>query len=92
MIRKYKQKKTVHSKKFKGRWIIISDNNKYIRELNEVASIIWDLLKKPCSEQTLCNVIKNKYKGKPSVIQKDVHIFLTNYEKDGLIERVDDHT
>jgi hypothetical protein len=84
----FQRKKSIFSKRKNGVWIILPENSSVMRELNEVAGDIWAMLKQPCSEDLLIDTIASKYNENRSVIQKDVHVFLALYEKDGLIERI----
>ena len=81
MQRKY----GVLSKKIYGKYIALKPGEGYINEFNETAGYIWDLLKKPISEEQISEKLCETYDVKKDQADKDVHEFIMKYTKEGLV-------
>ena len=77
----------VFSKKVGGTWHILEQNRRYVRELNETAGVIWEYTKKPVSEESIVQHLASLYNKPPDECAKDVHEFISEYLKAGLLVR-----
>lgn len=76
------------SKRVKGNWIILEQNKRYIRELNEVAGDIWGMLSRTTSDEAIIEKLSVLYDQRVSILQEDVKNFITEYIREGFIEVV----
>ena len=76
---------SIYSKKINDKWIILEPNKEYTRELNNVASFIWETIKDPIDEVDLINKICQAYSVKKTQASKDLNIFLSEFIKEKFI-------
>lgn len=86
---KIKRERGVFSKKIRGRWLLLEKNKEYIRELNEVASYIWGLIKKPVSINQIVTNLCQEYRVGKKKAKQDVEKFIKQYLREGLIKKID---
>lgn len=54
---------------------------------NEIGALLWNTLNKDCTEDTLLDIILNKYHIDRETAWKDLRSFLTSLERIGALER-----
>ena len=77
----------VYSKKVRDTWHILEPRGAFVRELNETAGVIWEHTKKPVSEESIVQHLASLYNKPPDECTKDVHEFISEYLKAGLLVR-----
>jgi hypothetical protein len=87
---KYTRNNNIYTKKINNRWYILEKNKKTMRELNEVAGFVWELLVKACSFENLVNKVCKEYEVTPEVAEKDIQKFISEYVQEGYISTVSD--
>lgn len=87
---KIKHKEDIFSKKIKNKWVILEPNKEYVRELDEVAGIIWEMAQKPTDTKAITKKIASIYNNPLNKIQKDVDEFVKKYIKNGFLEEIPD--
>lgn len=85
---KHVQKKGVYSKKIRDRWYIFEKERPEVRELNEVAGFIWELLKAPISIDKIVTKVCRMYKVNKIQAKVDTERFLKDYKKNEFIEEI----
>ncbi len=80
----------IFSKKIKNKWVILEKNKKYIRELEDITGIIWEMAEKPVTTDNIAKKIALAYRHPLIEVQKDVENFVKKYIKAGLIEEISD--
>jgi len=83
-----KRNKDVYTKKIKGRWIILEKNKRFVRELNEVGGLIWEMTKTPISIDKIASKISSIYKASVDKVKEDVEKFVKKYLKEGFLIKV----
>ena len=83
-----KRNNDFYTKKIKGRWIILEKNKRFVRELNEIGSLIRDIAEKPVSIKDIVIEIFSLYNGSEDKIRKDVKNFINKYLKEGFLIKV----
>lgn len=78
----------VYSKKIKGRWFLLEKDRKNIRELNDVAGLIWELIEVPVSVEIVLNRVVEEFEINLKTAKENVETFIENYVKEGFIKRV----
>lgn len=78
--------KTLYAKKIKRQWFILEPNKKMMRELNEAASTIWEILAKPHSINEIIKQLCLKYDVEPKQAKMDVETFIKEYVRDGFVK------
>jgi hypothetical protein len=53
--------------------------------LNQVATVIWDMLEQPLTLEEVCNRLTSEYNVDPVQCQKEVETHLTEMQKLGLV-------
>lgn len=76
----------LYSKRIKNKWYILEPGKEAMRELNEVGSLIWNLLKKPTGLNSLVQEICKDYSVEKDIAEKDVKKFISEYVKEGYID------
>lgn len=79
----------VYSKKINDKWVLLEDNKEYIRELNDLASIIWEITKKPTEISVLISRVASFVEKPVLLIQKDITKFINQYIKEGFLVKMD---
>lgn len=82
---KYIRKNNIYTKKIGGKWYILENNKRTMRELNDVASFIWELLSKELTIEDLVKKVCKEYQVNVEVAKKDILKFITEYAKEGYI-------
>ncbi len=78
----YIRENGVHSKKIGQTWYILENNHKTMRELNDVAGHLWQLLAKKQSMESLVKSVCSQYRVAPERARKDIQAFSDDYIKD----------
>lgn len=77
--------KGVFHKKYKNKYIIIKENEDFIRILNESASFIFDLIIKKNNFEQILKKLINIYSYDFSKLKKDLKDFINELIKDKII-------
>lgn len=88
---KYLRNSTFYTKKIKNKWYILENNKKIMRELNEVGSLIWEMLAKPCTTEHLAHRVCREYNIESKIAEKDIQKFISSYIKEGYIIKMNEH-
>ena len=75
------QNEDIFFKKIKGKWVLLEKNKEYIRELDEVASLIWEMAQKPVTTSEITRKIASIYDHPLHQVQKDVDEFVIKIPK-----------
>lgn len=86
---KYVRNQNFFTKLIDQTWYILERDKKTVRQLNEVASFIWEILTKPHSVDFIVNKICHNFQVEKQVAKRDVIQFLNQYVKEGLIQKVE---
>lgn len=78
----------IFSKKIKNKWVILEPNKEYVRELDEVAGLIWEMAQKPVTTETIAKKLSLIYQHSLANIKKDVEEFVRKYLKEGFLKEV----
>ena len=82
---KYTRNTAIYTKKIKEKWYILEGDKKTMRELNEVASFVWELVAKAQSLDVLVSKVCKEYQVDEGVAKSDIETFLTEYKTAGFI-------
>ena len=80
----------IFSRKIKKKWVILEPNKEHVRELDEVASLIWEMAKKPITTEEIARKISSFYNQSLETVQNDVDEFVKKYLKEGFLNQVSD--
>jgi hypothetical protein len=80
----------IFSRKIKKKWVILEPNKEHVRELDEVASLIWEMAKKPITTEEIARKISSVYNQSLETVQNDVDEFVKKYLKEGFLNQVSD--
>lgn len=75
----------VTSKKIRGKWLLLEQNRRFARELNETAGFLWNLARQPTSTQELAKKLAAAYDQPLERCQRDVEKFVEEYLKANLL-------
>lgn len=82
-----KQSSAIHSKKIGDEVVLLEPNKKYIRQLNQTASFLWDQLSKEKTIEELVNALKAKFKVDQKQAKKDVTSWVKDYLRQGFLQK-----
>jgi len=83
---KIKLSEKVFFKKIKDRYIIIKEGEKYIRQLNETGSLIWELIIRKKRIKDIIKKLVDIYKINIKQAETDVFLFIKKYLEEGILE------
>ena len=83
---KIKLSKKVFFKKIKDRYIIIKEGEKYIRQLNETGSLIWELIIRKKRVKDIIKKLVDIYEINIKQAETDVFLFIKKYLEEGILE------
>jgi len=73
---KVRRKSDVASRNIAGEVIILSAKDSMLHSLDEVGSVIWDLLKEPRTAEEIVSALLDQYQVDRATLEKDVLEFL----------------
>jgi len=71
------------SKKINGSWIILEKDKQYVRELNEIGSLVWEYARKPATPEKIATKISRSYNQPYEKVLADVTAFVNDYLREG---------
>ncbi len=78
----------VFAKKIKGKFVLLEKDKQHVRELNPLATRLWELSQKPTTINQLVKTITQEYQVKTKTAQKDINAWVKNFIKLGLLQKV----
>lgn len=89
MVKKYIRNRKVSFKNLNSsNTIILSEDKKYLYELDEVASLLWSELKIQKTEESLTKKIVSDYEIDEKTAKKDVTSFIEENVARGLLKQI----
>lgn len=85
VLKRYQQNPRIYSKRTPSGWLLLEENKKYFRQLNDTAGFIWGVLRKPTTREEIIHKVQKTYAGSQAEIEQDVTDFLHAYRKEKLI-------
>ena len=85
---KFIRNKSIYSKKIEDKWYILESNKKVMRELNAVASLLWEMLEKPSTIEDLVKRICKEFAVDKVQAEQDTRVFIKQYLKEQLIQQL----
>lgn len=85
---KYLRNKAIHAKAINNKWYILEPNKKIMRELNSVASLLWEMLEKPSTIEELVKRICKEFAVDKVQAEQDISVFIKQYLKEQLIQQL----
>ena len=82
-----KQSSVIHSKKIGDGVVLLEPNKKYIRQLNQTASFLWNQLSKEKTIDELINALKAKFKVNQKQAEKDIASWVKDYLQQGFLQK-----
>lgn len=86
MNRKIRTSKKIVGKKLGGEWVFLNFQNGQYYGLNKTGSLIWDSLVRNKSLETILEILQKKFSVEQTRLDREIHEFLDNLQKEGLIE------
>ncbi len=78
----------IYSKKIDNQVVILEKNKEHVRQLNEVASFLWENLKKPKSIDQLVSATVKEFDVDQKQAKKDVEEWVADYLDEGFLQEV----
>lgn len=85
---KYCRHPLVHWKTIKGVVILLEHNKAFIRELNEVGSLIWQTISSPQSLDSITERVCSVFDVEKNQARNDLEEFLREYLRLGFVQMV----
>lgn len=85
---KYIRNKSRYTKKIGEKWYILEPNKKIMRELNLVASLLWEMLEKPSTIEELVKRICKEFAVDKIQAEQDTSVFIKQYLKEQFIQQL----
>lgn len=75
----------VFSRKINNHLVILKEDENFCRELNETATLIWELLQKGNYLEIIVHLFTREYSISENVARKDIKDFIEEYVRLGLL-------
>jgi ubiquitin-protein ligase len=87
-VNKICRNKKIAGRKFDGKFCLINPDTNELIVMNEIATMIWELIESPTTTDELVEKIYDEYNETKEQIEKDVHIFIEKLKNSGMIRMV----
>ncbi len=87
MLVRWNRHVRIAARKQDGRWYLLKDGDRGIRELNKTASLLWEALEDWVSIKKLTSLLLAHYDVDAKVARADIENFIAIYLREGFLEK-----